>query len=405
MKNDAKKKKVIIIGCGIGGPSLGIALNLAGIDSEIYEEHSERYNFGMLSLTPNTFNALDILGVSANVLERGFPIDGVNFYSSDGDLIGRMGSTSEMTERYGSGTVMIRRMLLNKILCEKAESLGVKINWGKKLKTIENTKNKKIIAHFDDETQSDGDMLIGCDGIHSKTRTLMMPDFPNPTYTGTILIGGIMDDSTSFPLTPNTYHMTIGKNLHFGNLLEKSGEKLWWTYVPYPEESVKNKTNVSWNDWEKKLLSLFRDDHNIIRDSIKTTKETLLYLPIYNIPHLPTWHKGLVCLMGDAAHAISPHAGQGATMAIEDSVVLAKCLRDIPNTQEAFTSFERLRKQRAEKVVKVAQQLGDTFSMTNPVKKWFRNKITMPLFIKRGLKSADWIYSYDIDWKEKIIDK
>ncbi len=89
-------------------------------------------------------------------------------------------------------------------------------------------------------------------------------------------------------------------------------------------------------------------------------------------------------------------------MAIEDSIVLAKCLRDIQDTEKAFTLFEKIRKKRNEKIVKVAQQLGDMFTMTNPVKKWFRNKVTMPLFIKRGLKSADWIYSYKIDWDEKI---
>ena len=405
MEDKIEKKKVIIIGCGVAGPSLSVALKLAGIDSEIFEAHDERYNFGMLSLTPNTFNALDILGVSSMVIEEGFEIDGVSFYSSDGNMVGRMGSTSEMKNRYGSGTVMIRRMLLNKILCEKAESLGVKINWSKKLKNVEFSNDEKVIAHFEDGTKVSGDLLIGCDGIHSKTRNLIMPNFPNPTYTGTVLVGGIMDDSAKIPLTSNTYHMTIGKNLHFGNLLEKSGEKLWWTYVPFPEESIKNNPKTSWTDWKKKLFLLLQDDHMIVQESIEKTKETLLYLPIYNIPHLPQWHKGLVCLIGDAAHAISPHAGQGATMAIEDAVVLAKCLRDISNVQEAFRSFEKLRKQRTEKVVKMAQQLGSIFSMTNPIKKWFRNKVTMPIFIKRGLKSADWIYFYDVEWKKKIIDK
>lgn len=190
--------------------------------------------------------------------------------------------------------------------------------------------------------------------------------------------------------------------MHFGNFIEKLGEKLWWTYVPYPESSVKNSSKLLWDEWKKKLLTLVQDDHLIIRKSIEQTKETLLYLPIYNIPHLPTWHRGLVCLIGDAAHAISPHAGQGATIAIEDSVVLAKCLRDIQDTKKAFALFEQNRKERAEKVVKVAQQLGDIFTMTNSVKKWFRNKVTIPLFIKRGVKFADWIYSYKIDWDEKV---
>ncbi|MGI9565768.1 MAG: FAD-dependent oxidoreductase [Nitrosopumilus sp.] len=403
MKNtEQKSKKAIIIGCGIAGPSLAIALKRAGIDSAIYEEHDTRYNFGLLSLTPNTFHVLDILGVSDAVLEKGYQVDGVNFYSSNGNSMGRMGSTSEMQERYGSGTVMIRRMLLNKILCDKAESLGVKIEWGKKLKNIEVIEKQKVLAHFEDGTKIEGDMLVGCDGIHSKTRTLMMPDFPELTYTGTVLVGGIIDDSMQVSLTPNTYHMTFGRNLHFGNLVEESGDKIWWTYVPYPEDSVKNRTKIPWDKWEKKILTLLQDDHEIVRKSVEMTRETLLYLPIYNIPHLPTWHKGLVCLIGDAAHAISPHAGQGATMAIEDTVVLAKCLRDKLDIQDAFVLFEKIRKRRAEKVVKVAQQLGNIFSMTNPVQKWFRNKVTLPLFIKRGLKPADWIYSYKIDWDEKI---
>ena len=397
-----KNKKVTIIGCGIAGPSLAIALKRAGIDSAIYEKHDSPYDFGLLSLTPNTFNALDILDVSTPVLESGYEIDGVNFYSSDGKMTGRVGSTSEMKKRYGSVSFMIKRMQLNKILCDKAESLGVKIEWGKKLKNIENVEQGKIIADFEGGAKTESDLLIGCDGIHSATRGIVMPDFPKPTYTGTFLVGGIIDDSMQTLLAPNTYHLTIGKNLHFGNLIEKSGEKLWWTYMQHPDESARNRSKESWDKWMKKILVLTRDDHDIVRKSIERTTEALISLPIYNIPHLPTWHKGSVCLMGDAAHAISPHAGQGATMAIEDSIVLAKCLRDIQDTKKAFVLFEQIRKKRTEKIVKVAQQLGDMFTMTNPVKKWLRNKVTLPLFVKQGLKPADWIYSYKIDWDEKI---
>lgn len=82
-------------------------------------------------------------------------------------------------------------------------------------------------------------------------------------------------------------------------------------------------------------------------------------------------------------------------------IVLVKYLQDIQDIKKAFTLFEQNCKKRAEKIVKVAQQLGDMFTMTNPVKKWFRNKITMPLFIKRGLKPGDWIYSYNVDWDGK----
>lgn len=402
MNDETEKNEVIIIGCGIAGPALAIALKRAGIDSTIYEEHSTGYDFGLLSLTPNSFNALSELGVSEQVLEKGYEINGVNFYSSHGKMMGKIGSTSEMKKRYGSGMVMIKRIFLNNMLCEKAISQGVKIEWGKKLTNIEITKEQKVIAYFEDGSSTQGNVLVGCDGIHSRTRTIMMPNFPKPKYTGTALVGGISNESMENPLTPSMYHMTFGKNAHFGHLIEKSGEKLWWTYVPYPEELARENKEKSWDEWKIKLLELHKDDHLLIKQSIESTTETFLNLPIYNIEHLPTWHNGPVCLIGDAAHAISPHAGQGASMAMEDAIVFAKCLRDIPNKEKAFELFEKIRKERAEKIVKLAQQLGNMFSMTNPIQKWFRNKIIMPLFIKRGLKPADWIYLHRIDWDKKI---
>lgn len=208
---DVKNKKTVIIGCGIAGPALALALKRAGIESTIYEEHDGPYDFGLLSLTPNTFKALDILDVSAHVLEMGYEVNGVNFYSSDGTMTGRVGSTSEMKKRYGIGSFMIKRMMLNKILCDKASSQGIKIECGKKLTNIENIEKDKIVAHFEDGTDTKNDLLIGCDGIHSTTRTLVMPDFPKPTYTGTVLVGGIIDNSMQISLAPDIYHMTIGK--------------------------------------------------------------------------------------------------------------------------------------------------------------------------------------------------
>ena len=79
------------------------------------------------------------------------------------------------------------------------------------------------------------------------------------------------------------------------------------------------------------------------------------------IPHLPTWHKNTICLIGDAAHATSPYVGQGAAMAMEDAVILSMCLRDIPDVNDAFTKFEKLRKKRTEKIVKTSQQSGKIY--------------------------------------------
>jgi flavin-dependent dehydrogenase len=87
------------------------------------------------------------------------------------------------------------------------------------------------------------------------------------------------------------------------------------------------------------LLELFCEDQLFIRQIIGTAEETFPYLPSYALPTQPgTWHHGSVVLAGDAVYAISPSSGQGVSMALEDAVVLAKCLRDIHDVEQAFAT-------------------------------------------------------------------
>jgi 2-polyprenyl-6-methoxyphenol hydroxylase-like FAD-dependent oxidoreductase len=91
---------------------------------------------------------------------------------------------------------------------------------------------------------------------------------------------------------------------------------------------------------------------------------------------VPTWHNDRMVIIGDAAHATSPSSGQGASMAIEDSIVLAKCLRDVPDTSAAFTAFEELRRNRVERVVRYGKRSGD---------------------------GTAWMYDYRVDWNEPVV--
>ncbi len=88
-------------------------------------------------------------------------------------------------------------------------------------------------------------------------------------------------------------------------------------------------------------------------------------------------------------------------MAMEDAIILAKCLRDIPNWNNAFEKFEKLRKERTEKIVKTSEQSGKFMTSTNPIGKLFR-RMLLPSLIKSYAKRLDWIFSYKIDWDEKI---
>ncbi len=402
-----KNKKVIIIGCGIAGPSLAIALKRAGIDCIIYESHDAISDFGWLTLTANGTTIWKSFGIFEKIIANSMPIEELVACNFQVNVIGTINTGEDLERKYDAGIIMIARESLTKILYNKAIVQGTVIEFGKKLADIKET-GDKVIAYFEDGTSAQGDFLIGCDGIHSRTRSIIIPDAPRPTYAGHVIVGGITDSNDcASSMSPNKIYLTYGKKAFFENILQESGVHMWFTYVNHPEppkykRGEKNNNDlISEDQWRKKLSQIHKDDSKLVQESINAPGVILPHFPIYDIPYLPTWHKKSVCLIGDAAHATSPHIGEGASMAMGDAIVLAKCLRDIPNTEKAFETFEKLRKNRTERVVKMAQQYGDAFTTTNPIKKWIRNRM-IPKMIKRGNKPLDWIYSYKIDWDEKI---
>ena len=115
---------------------------------------------------------------------------------------------------------------------------------------------------------------------------------------------------------------------------------------------------------------------------------------------MPSWPTGPVCLIGDVAHATLPRAGQGASLAMEDAVGLAGCLRDVPDREADFAAFERLRKGRVEKLVEEARRTA-TGSPTNALTRGFRD-LVLPFFLEMGIENARKAYSYTVDWDEKV---
>jgi FAD-dependent urate hydroxylase len=103
---------------------------------------------------------------------------------------------------------------------------------------------------------------------------------------------------------------------------------------------------------------------------------------VHDLATIPTWHRGPAALVGDAAHATSPNARQGASLAMEDALVLATCLRDLPDTERALAAYERLRRQRAEKVVAYSHRIGRSKTVSNPVEVWIRD-LVLPIALKR----------------------
>ena len=392
------KKKVIIIGCGIAGPTLAMALQKCGIKSIIYDsQKSPDDSRGLfLYLGPNGVNILKTLGIENKIREGGYLCSKSVFEKHNGDTFAHL-DEANFERDFGASSIVIKRSKMQKIMRDYAESCGIKIEWGKKLENIEDGKNT-VTAHFADGTFVSGDCIVGCDGLHSRTRKIIFPDSSLPRYSGHIAVGSITANQTKQPQNELTFH--FGKKAYMIYFVNSDNEAMWAVHLQIKGDSLSEIKDISSEEWQHKVYGLFDKDIRYIGDLIKN-QNNLAKIPLYDIEFLPTWHKGMVCLVGDSAHATTPHAGQGASMAMESALTLAKCLRDIADTKEAFVKYQNLRKSRAEKMITLARRNGEMFTMTNPAGKWFRN-IIMSAMMKRWSTKMDEIYGYKVDWNEKI---
>lgn len=398
------KRKAMIIGCGIGGPVVALFLKRIGIETEIFEAEPDYDDEGgyFLNVSSNGLEVLRTLGLDGQMAAEGFPIPRMIMWSGTGKRLGEVRNGAAPGQ--GAVSVVVKRGTLHRLVREEALRQGITITWGKRLKEIKVTNEQQVIAQFTDGSIAEADLLIGSDGIHSRTRQIIAPHAPKPAYTGLISCGGFLPHSTLEP-TPNTQHFIFGKRAFFGYFVKEGGEVWWFSNMAYPGEPRRSDlAAISQGEWQQRLLDLHRNDLPVIQGIIRATESPLGMYPIYDVPSTPIWHRGPVVLMGDAAHATSPSAGQGASLALEDAIVLAKCLRDIPHLEAAFTAYERLRKARAEKVVKVSRSLGNNKAASNELSRWLRD-LTLPLILKHfaNANAQEWLYSYKVDWQQQVV--
>jgi 2-polyprenyl-6-methoxyphenol hydroxylase-like FAD-dependent oxidoreductase len=190
-----------------------------------------------------------------------------------------------------------------------------------------------------------------------------------------------------------------------GKLLGGGRFTYWFANCVQAEEPAREIVEAGTNEKRRqRLLELFRDDQPFIREIIRAAETIFPDFPTYTLPTQPAvWHKGPIALLGDAVHAISPSSGQGASMALEDALVLAKCLRDIPTREQAFETYEQLRRERTTKMFDLGRRGDSGKFVTGAFRQWFRD-LTTPVFLKlfANPKASDWIYSYRVDWETPV---
>jgi 2-polyprenyl-6-methoxyphenol hydroxylase-like FAD-dependent oxidoreductase len=387
----------MIIGGGIAGPAMAMALQKAGIDPVLYEAHpaTAEGTGAFLTVATNGISSLRVLGADQAVLDAGFPTPAITLRSCTGKKLGA--NSTGWTLPDGTVSHTIKRAGLYRALHDQMRQRGITAAFGKRLVSAGQA-GHGVRAAFADGDSAEADLLIGCDGVHSAVRQVIDPGAPKPSYLGLINIGGYAS-GVSVESKPGSYEMIFGKRAFFGYALAPSGEVWWFANVPQPREPARGEVQaIDPEEWRQRLLGLFADDAGPAVRLIEATPRLSAASPIHALPHLPAWHRDRMIVIGDAAHAPSPTSGQGASLSVEDAVALARCLRDLPTPAAALTRFEAERRRRTERIVKWAARISSS-KAAGPAGRVVRDAL-MPVFMKMAASSPMMkeIYGYHLEW-------
>lgn len=389
-------KKVLIIGAGVAGPILALQLKKIGFNVEIFEARSEdnTKEGAFLGLTPNGLNVLKEF-IDLKLLKEDYTPGTMRFFNSKGKQIAKL-DTAYQKQQYGVETIQIKRANLNKYVRLAAKEAGIKIWYNKKFVRYQET-NEQLTAYFDDGTMVAGYIMLACDGMFSEVRNQLFPNASAIRYTKVISTGGYANiPELSEPL--DSIRMNFGERGFFAYSVSDKGE-VWWFNNYFREQEPKPKELEKTLNTEIQgcLANIHQNDDPLFSKIIKNSHQIIAY-PIYDVPKLLHWYKGRVCLIGDAAHGISPHIGQGASLALEDTIVIAELLKLHKDFAPAFRLFQTERQPRVERIISSARKVGNTKTKINPIAAWFRDTL-IGFFIKKQIKQLDWIYSWSYSQK------
>jgi len=393
--------KALIAGGGVAGPVTAMALQRAGIETVVYEAHvpSDQEAGSYLSVASNGLDALRAIEADGPVLAAGFPAPTNVLLSGSGRRLGAVSNGGTLSD--GTVSHTIKRARLYRALHTVAAARGVPIEYGRRLVGAEPTAGGGVVATFDDGTRVAGDLLVGADGVHSATRRLIDPAAPAGRYVGLVNFGGYTPGSAAVA-EPGAWYMIFGRRAFFGYVADPAGGTVWFANVPRPAVTAAERAATSADRWRRQLVELFAGDHGPAADLIAGGRLELAGDSTHDLPKVPTWRRGPMVIVGDAAHAPSPTSGQGASMAAEDAVVLAKCLRDLPGIPEAMAAYEGLRRRRVERIVAQGARTGRA-KTPGPVGRVVRD-LTLPLVFKFLVteRSMAWIYDHHLDWDTPV---
>ena len=334
--------RAAIIGGGIAGLTMGIALQKFNIGFDIFERAPQLNEIGAgIGLYPNALNVLQKLGVAGEILRNGFAADRGQMMNQSGKVLYLL-DAEKMKVKYGYPFLAIHRALLQKILAERVRQDCFHLN--KDLMSISKATNE---ITFTDNVTYTPDLVIGADGINSKTRQLIFGNVPL-RYCGQTGWRGTVNFALPEPFNScGTEIIGNDRAVRFGFSKISNGTVYWFaTKKSEPNQTDNPKT------LKQSLLSMLKKFPPVVNQVIESTDtKNIIRTDLYDFKPIRTWHKNHVVLMGDAAHATTPNLGQGACQAIEDAYSLASFLSEESSIETAFKQYQSARIKKATNVV------------------------------------------------------
>jgi 2-polyprenyl-6-methoxyphenol hydroxylase-like FAD-dependent oxidoreductase len=310
-------------------------------------------------------------------------------HSVRGTILGEKSFAGTAEAQTGYGYMRIKRTDILNVLLDAAAKAGITVHYDKRITSIEES-GQEVRIGFSDGSKDSADFLLGCDGIHSAVRRLYVDPEVVPEYTGLAGLGGFVSSSD---LSQNArdaitgFDITMTQEGMFGvTPCTALGDELTWTFqreMPLPAVGdvkdgweVREKEQVE--GFQTTILDLVKDCQgewsNIMREVIKSAQVVKLY-PLHKLPQGGKWSRGRVLLLGDAAHAMPPHAGQGIGMAMEDAFLLARVLAkrdDFASVESIFSRYEDIRRPRVERISTLASDNGKSRKRVGPLGLWMK---------------------------------
>jgi 2-polyprenyl-6-methoxyphenol hydroxylase-like FAD-dependent oxidoreductase len=344
--------RCIIVGAGIGGLAAGIALRRQGWDVTILEKSPEVRAAGLaLSLAPNATRALDELGILPDVLDVSVRVKGGEAMDRHGRVLKRVEFAPEHST-IPHPMVFLLRSALHKVL---QKAFGATIRVGTRVASVDAETGRVTL---EDGSSLEADVVIGADGLRSVVRTAVLgPASPRPV--GVDAFRGLVEDDHT--IEPGFARLLFARGTEAG--WASCGPGIVYWYVSAPQGRYKSAAEAG------------QTFPAIVRDRIaRTPADRIRQDVIYDWPPAPTWHKGKTVLLGDAVHAMAPHAGQGAAQAIIDAAALTHALGDGSRPlEEAFRAYESARMPEAQKAVRASRRNARVSLIQNPVACFLRD--------------------------------